>query len=123
MAGLILDIVIDKREYQIGELVEVKIILKNVGQSAASVTFTTSQIFDLVVRRGEETVFVRSDGRMFAQDISEFTLEPGNVIERKFSWTPKTAGSYKLEGQTPRFLADEEELVLKTWPQSVVVHT
>jgi hypothetical protein len=123
MTSLILDIVTDKREYQIGESVEVGIILRNVGQSAASLTFTTSQVFDLVVKRAEEVVYVWSKGRVFAQVIDEFNLAPSDVIERKLSWTPRASGSYVLEGQTPRFIADGEELMLKTRQESVVVHT
>lgn len=120
MASLILDIVIDKREYHVGESVGVEIMLKNTGQST-NLTFTTSQLFDLVVKRAEETVYVWSKGRMFAQVIDEINLAPRDVIERKFSWTPQTHGMYELEGQTPRFIADGEELTLKTRQESVVV--
>jgi hypothetical protein len=60
---------------------------------------------------------------MFAQAINEFNLDPGNVLERKFSWTPQTHGMYELEGQTPKFFADGEELMLRTRRESIVVRT
>ena len=106
-----------------GDVVEVVVILRNVGQRAVGLTFRTSQVLDLAVRRsGGETVFVWSEGRVFTQVINEFHLEAGEALKEKLSWMPVDAGRYELEGRTAPFVTDGEEMRLKTRPKSSIIH-
>lgn len=54
--------------------------LTNTSDQPVTVTFPTGQRGDVVLRRDDERIHRWSDGRFFAQQVSEETLEPGGVL-------------------------------------------
>ncbi|MDZ7673612.1 MAG: BsuPI-related putative proteinase inhibitor [Acidimicrobiales bacterium] len=54
--------------------------LTNVADDAVTVTFRTGQRGDVVLQREDETVHRWSDGRFFTQEVTEQTLQPGEVL-------------------------------------------
>lgn len=73
--------------YGPGEPVDVALRVRNVGSAPVSVTFTSGQRFDLVVRRprGDE-VWRWSHDKAFIQVIETVTLKPGDILAYQVAW-------------------------------------
>jgi hypothetical protein len=68
-------------------------------------TFPTAQRYDFVVKKGKETIWQWSEGRMFAQFLGRYELAPGDAITYRHVWDQTKAdgtkpglGAYTVEG-------------------------
>ncbi len=75
------------RSFGAGEPVEVAITVRNSGNSPASLTFSSGQRFDLLVRRprGDE-IWRWSHDKAFIQVIQTVSVRPNDTLTFKGSW-------------------------------------
>src|SRR3989442_8561909 len=73
--------------YDAGQVVEVSLTARNPGGAPVSVTFTSGQRFDLVIRRPRgDAVWRWSHDKAFIQVIQTLTLQPGQSLSFKIPW-------------------------------------
>lgn len=94
-----------KRTFAPGEIVEVTITVRNIGAAPVSLTFTSGQRYDLIVRRprGDE-VWRWSHDKAFIQVIQTITLKPQESLprfrdawdQRDFQGRRVDPGSYEM---------------------------
>ena len=73
--------------YDAGQVVEVSLTATNTGGAPVSVTFTSGQRFDLVIRRPRgDAVWRWSHDKAFIQVIQAVTLQPGESLSFKIPW-------------------------------------
>ncbi len=85
--GLRLEASLSRPAYRAGETIEVALSAANAGSAPVSVTFTSGQRFDLVIRRprGDE-VWRWSHDKAFIQVIQTVTLQPGESLSFRIPW-------------------------------------
>ena len=106
-AGLRLVLKVEGRNFPIGEPIKIELKLKNASKEPVTITFPTSQRFDLVVSDTEgKEVWRWSHGKVFLQVIQEVTLEPGEELEFKATWDQRDnegrqvpSGAYVMVGE------------------------
>jgi len=89
-----------KLAYIPGEAIDWRYTLYNGNDQPLALTFTSSQVYDLIVRQGGKMIARWSTGRMFADVMSTRTVMMGETMELKGSWQlPKelALGTYELE--------------------------
>jgi len=89
-----------KLSYMPGEAIDWRYTLYNGNDQPLVLTFTSSQVYDLVLRQGGRLIARWSTGRMFADVMSTRTVMMGETMELKGSWQlPKelTLGTYDLD--------------------------
>lgn len=89
-----------KLSYMPGEAIDWRYTLYNGNDQPLVLTFTSSQVYDLVLRQGGMLIARWSTGRMFADVMSTRTVMMGETMELKGSWQlPKelTLGTYDLD--------------------------
>jgi hypothetical protein len=73
--------------YDSSQVVEVSLTATNTGGAPVSVTFTSGQRFDLVIRRPRgDTVWRWSHDKAFIQVIQTLALQPGESLSFKIPW-------------------------------------
>lgn len=82
-----LDASLPHAAYGPGEQVEVTLRARNAGSAPISITFTSGQRFDLIVRRprGDE-VWRWSHDKAFIQVFGTVTLQPGETLSYQVAW-------------------------------------
>lgn len=120
---------LDKREFQQGEEVVVRLSLKNIESEKVDVGFPqwaasnddpgVRHVLNFVVRDANDTiVYIRFE--LFFQSVVDFSLEPGEQHSEILKWTqtynqepyagqPFKTGTYKIIGQTSSY---------DVWPKS-----
>lgn len=89
-----------KLSYMPGEAIDWRYTLYNGNDQPLALTFTSSQVYDLIVRQGGKVISRWSTGLMFADVMSTRTVMMGETMELKGSWQlPKelAPGTYDLE--------------------------
>lgn len=79
----------DQPEYRwLMNPVNITLSLKNNGSEDVELVFPTTQLFDLEINRTQNnrTIFKWSDGKMFLQVITKFTLSPNSSISWTYVW-------------------------------------
>ncbi len=80
------------------DAVEFVFTVTNGGTEPAALSFRSGKTADIVVSKGEETVWRWGEGRAFTMAIREFSLEPGEQISESFTWNDPPSGSYTATG-------------------------
>jgi hypothetical protein len=107
-SSLRLTILVSHTNVECGASVSVQLALVNEGPRDVTVTFTSSQRFDLVVKdaAGHE-VFRWSAGMLFAQVIQDAKLRAGGRIEDELAWNADVLpGTYGIVGMTRPMMVD-----------------
>lgn len=89
-----------KLSYMPGEAIDWGYTLYNGNDQPLALTFTSSQVYDLIVGQGSKMIARWSTGLMFADVMSTRTVMMGETMELKGSWQlPKelAPGTYDLE--------------------------
>jgi len=89
-----------KPSYAPGEAIDWRYTLYNGNDHPLDLTFTSAQIYDLILRQNGKTVARWSTGKMFADVMSTRTVMMGETMELTGSWkltTELAPGSYQLE--------------------------
>ena len=89
-----------KLSYMPGDAIDWRYTLYNGNDHPLELTFTSSQVYDLILRQGGRVIGRWSTGRMFADVMSTRTVMMGETMELKGSWQlPKelALGTYELE--------------------------
>src|SRR5207247_11187861 len=86
-SGLRVEASLPRPTYDAGQVVEVALTAVNTGGSPVSVTFTSGQRFDLVIRRPRgDAVWRWSHDKAFIQVIQTLTPQSGQSLSFKISW-------------------------------------
>ena len=89
-----------KLSYMPGEAIDWRYTLYNGNDQPLALTFTSSQVYDLIVRQGGKVLARWSTGLMFADVMSTRTVMMGETMDLNGSWQlPEklAAGTYELE--------------------------
>jgi hypothetical protein len=89
-----------KLSYVPGEAIDWRYTLYNGNDHPLDLTFTSSEIYDLILRQGGRVIARWSTGKMFADVMSTRTVMMGETMELKGSWqvpTELAVGTYDLE--------------------------
>jgi len=89
-----LELAVNKPVYVAGEPVEVRLTLRNGGESPLRVQFGSGQRFDVIVRRRGALVWRWSYDKAFVQVIQDVTLRPGETLSFGAAW-----GQVDLQGR------------------------
>lgn len=85
--GLRVEASLSRPAYDSGQVVEVALTATNTGGAPVSVTFTSGQRFDLVIRRPRgDAVWRWSHDKAFIQVIQTVTLQPGQSLSFRIPW-------------------------------------
>jgi hypothetical protein len=91
---------LDKQAYTPGAVINWRYTLYNGNDQPLVLTFTSAQVYDLVLRNGRTTVARWSTGKMFADVMSTRTVTMGETMELKGSWKLPdnlAVGDYELD--------------------------
>ena len=106
-----------ERGYALVEPVVTTLRVTNIKGEDLTLTFPTAQRYDFIVRKGKQTVWVWSEGRMFAQVIGREKLRAGESLSYEITWDQSglenirpPLGAYTLQGilKTTQEIASEE---------------
>jgi hypothetical protein len=89
-----------KLSYVPGDAIDWRYTLYNGNDHPLELTFTSSQVYDLILRQGGRVIALWSTGRMFADVMSTRTVMMGETMELEGSWQlPQelSLGTYDLE--------------------------
>lgn len=89
-----------KPSYAPGEAIDWRYTLYNGNDHPLELTFTSAQVYDLILRQNGRVVARWSTGKMFADVMSTRTVMMGETMELSGSWKPSVdlaPGSYQLE--------------------------
>jgi hypothetical protein len=91
--------------YAIGEAIVMTLEVANTAGRTIHLTFPSAQRYDFVVKKGKETIWQWSGGRMFAQVLGRYELAPGDTTTYEYTWDQTKAdgakpglGAYTIEG-------------------------
>jgi intracellular proteinase inhibitor BsuPI/copper amine oxidase-like protein len=84
-SGLLLGLTADRKTYAVGTPVRLTMSISNPARPTMTLQFSSGLHYDFEVRRGRETVWRWSAGRMFTQALTNLTVGPGE--RRVFSET------------------------------------
>lgn len=104
--GLRYEASVPARSYGAGEPVEVTITIRNSGSSATSLTFSSGQRFDLLVRRprGDE-IWRWSHDKAFIQVIQTVSVRPNEPLTFKGSWDQRDYQGRRVDPGTYEIIA------------------
>ena len=89
-----------KPSYAPGEAIDWRYTLYNGNDHPLELTFTSAQIYDLILRQGAKVIARWSTGKMFADVMSTRTVMMGETMELSGTWrlsSDLAPGSYQLE--------------------------
>jgi hypothetical protein len=107
---------LDKTEFQLGELITVRVFLKNISNKTITVTFAYPKPFGLNVTDANGTLIYRyAHKSLFPQVIFPVSLEPSKELGQTFVWNqvdndenPVSPGTYNIIGCTgAKFFSDD----------------
>jgi hypothetical protein len=100
-SGLLLGLTADRKTYAVGAPVRLTMSISNPARPTITLQFSSGQHYDFEVRRGRETVWRWSAGRMFTQALTTLTVGPGERRVYSETWNqrdnngqPVPAGTY-----------------------------
>jgi hypothetical protein len=105
VGGILVKVGTDKVSYKLGETVNITFTVSNESSAPQKLIFNTAQIYDFTVSNvANSSLFYRwSQGRMFAQVVTEINLAPNEVKTFKEQWNqksnngiPASEGTYRL---------------------------
>ena len=76
----------DKKDYKLGEKVEIRYRVANVGKEPYVFSFPSSQWYDFNVKKLDEEIYKWSYDKFFATVITNFGLNPGEYKEFVENW-------------------------------------
>jgi hypothetical protein len=91
---------LDKQAYTPGAVINWRYTLYNGNDHPLDLTFTSAQVYDLILRHGRTTVARWSKGMQFADVMSTRTVKMGETMELKGSWKLPdnlAVGDYELD--------------------------
>ncbi|MFC6732258.1 MULTISPECIES: BsuPI-related putative proteinase inhibitor [unclassified Haladaptatus] len=88
--------------------VDFVLTLRNTGEDTVSLTFRDSGKADFVVLDGDEERWRWSDGRMFAQVLTNQDIEPGDTVDIEAEWEDPDPGEYEVVCELRTMEAEEE---------------
>jgi hypothetical protein len=104
--GIVVKVETDKTVYKLGETVNITFTISNESNVFQKLTFNTAQTYDFVIfniAKNDLGFYRWSQGRMFAEVITEINLEPNEVKVFKEQWNQKSnsgslvsVGTYRL---------------------------
>jgi intracellular proteinase inhibitor BsuPI/copper amine oxidase-like protein len=100
-SGLLLTLTADRKTYSVGAPVRLSMSISNPARTTIALQFSSGQHYDFEVRRGRETIWRWSAGRMFTQALTTLTVGPGERRVYSETWNqrdnngqPVPAGTY-----------------------------
>jgi hypothetical protein len=103
--NLVVLVASDQPSYPVGTAATFTIAVDNPTDAPVSVTFSSSQLYDIAVSDGQREVWRWSADRMFAQVLSDRTFPPGVTLLGRERWdwrdatgAPLPPGSYRVVG-------------------------
>jgi hypothetical protein len=84
--GLTLTLEVENPNIKRGENLIATLSLENKGESEESIDFFTSQRFDLYLYKDKNLLGKWSDDKLFAQQIEQIILKPGESYTEKIEW-------------------------------------
>lgn len=103
--ALLFSIETDKDEYSSGEDVRIQLKVENNGDKPASLTFPTSQRYDIVITKDGKGVWRWAYEKVFAMAITVLKIKPGEVLSFEERWRQRDnegndagPGDYKIKG-------------------------
>ncbi len=84
-------------EVTVGDGVEFSFAVVNAGDTPIELTFRDACRADFAVYDGDEEVWRYSDGRAFAQSLTEANLQPGEEATFEELWPTPAPGDYTAE--------------------------
>ncbi len=80
----------------------ITLTLENIGNESVTLTFPTTQLFDIFVQRtsSDRVVFIWSHGQSFSQVMGNATLVPGSSLSFSYAWPQKG----NIFGRTVNFI-------------------
>jgi hypothetical protein len=104
--GILVKVETDKTVYKLGETVNITFTISNESNVFQKLTFNTAQTYDFVIfniAKNDLGFYRWSQGRMFADVITEINLEPNEVKVFKEQWnqksnsgSPVSVGTYRI---------------------------
>jgi len=79
----------DRAEYTVGQPVELVLEMINRGRTPVSMSVPTSQLYDFTVRRDGTEIWRWSEGKLFATQVTDVVLGPGQTGLYKVVWDAK----------------------------------
>jgi hypothetical protein len=114
---VVLKVEIPKRRYKLGEAVRITMILINTADKKVTLTFRSSQIFDILIESINGKVsYAWSSDKVFQQVITKKKLRPRESIRQDLEWIPDKPGAYRLRSFTANFEIDDKTLRLEAEP-------
>lgn len=105
MDSLKASVTLNEGGYAIGEPVSMTLEVVNPTDRSIRLTFPSAQRYDFVVKKGKQTIWRWSGGRMFAQVVGRHVMAPGDTIAYEYTWdqtgadgTKPGLGAYTVEG-------------------------
>lgn len=103
---LVLLVATDRPTYQAGSTVTMTVAVDNPGPTDVTATFSSGQVYDLVVSQGQREVWRASAGQGFTQALVDRSFPPGLTMLGRTTWEWRAedgstvpAGAYRLEGR------------------------
>jgi len=84
--SLRVEVDLTERGYAMPEPVPMSLTVTNIMERDLTLTFPTAQRYDFIVKKGKQTVWVWSEGMMFAQAIGRETLKAGESVSYEITW-------------------------------------
>ena len=116
--GILVKVETDKTVYKLGETVNITFTISNESNVFQKLTFNTAQTYDFVIfniAKNDLGFYRWSQGKMFAQVITEINLEPDEVKIFKEQWnqksnsgSPVSAGTYRMNFWLTTSMANEK---------------
>lgn len=85
-------------EVTVGDGVRFRLTVVNAGDTPVEVTFQDACRADFLVYDDGEQIWRYSDGRAFAQELTNADFQPGETATFEESWPNPTSGDYTAEG-------------------------
>lgn len=84
--ALLFSIETDKDEYSSGEDVTIRLRVENDGNKPVSLTFPTSQRYDIIITKDGKEVWRWAYEKVFAMAITVLKMDPGEVLSFEERW-------------------------------------
>lgn len=103
--ALIFSVETDKDEYSSGEDVTIQLKVENNTNKPTSLTFPTSQRYDIIITKDGKEVWRWAYEKVFAMAITVLKIKPGEVLSFEERWRQRDnegndagPGDYKING-------------------------
>lgn len=103
--ALLFSIETDKDEYSSGEDVRIQLKVENNSDKPASLTFPTSQRYDIIITKDGKEVWRWAYEKVFAMALTVLKMKPGEALSFEERWRQTDSegndagpGNYKIKG-------------------------